>query len=128
MEDSMDNRSTVVAMDLPLVEALEGRLLASASTPPVFGGLQATAPTANSIDARPGVNRKRWQHREHGSAVTALTPAPPPAVTPPKSRTWGVVFDDEFAGTSLASPWQTHQYWNNSVTVVGNGELEAYTP
>jgi beta-glucanase (GH16 family) len=41
---------------------------------------------------------------------------------------WTSIFDDEFNGTSLAAPWEPHQYWNTTSTVVGGGELEAYTP
>lgn len=59
--------------------------------------------------------------------VTALTPAPTPTPTPTPIPTgtqptgipgnWNLVFDDEFAGTSLdASKWYSNGYKNNGMT------------
>ena len=58
--------------------------------------------------------------------MASVTPSP--TIAPPRGRQWAVAFDDEFAGTTLAAPWQTHQYWSTGNTSGDEGELETYTP
>jgi beta-glucanase (GH16 family) len=47
------------------------------------------------------------------AAAAAALPAVPP---PPLAGNWNLVFDEEFNGTSLGSPWTPHQYWSNGPT------------
>jgi beta-glucanase (GH16 family) len=41
---------------------------------------------------------------------------------------WKLVFRDEFSGDLPDPVWRTTQYWEHEVTVVGDGELQAYAP
>lgn len=41
--------------------------------------------------------------------LTGLTP-------PPVTGTWSTVFEDDFSGSTLASVWVPHQYWNTGAT------------
>jgi hypothetical protein len=48
--------------------------------------------------------------------------------SPPLPGAWRLAFDDEFSSSTLDPVWHTAQYWDHDLTVVGNGELEAYDP
>jgi beta-glucanase (GH16 family) len=39
-----------------------------------------------------------------------------------------MIFRDEFSDDEVAPVWRTAQYWDGEVTVVGEGELQAYDP
>ncbi|HEY2586773.1 MAG TPA: carbohydrate-binding protein, partial [Tepidisphaeraceae bacterium] len=83
-----------------------------------------------------------FQGASFGEVPIALSdpPASPPATGPPMPGTqtgtgpaappvagnWSLTFADEFNGTSLASQWTPHQYWNNGFTA-GEG-LEVSDP
>ena len=66
------------------------------------------------------------------------TPAPTPGPTPtsipdldnmsvpPLAGDWTMLWHDEFDGSALDPVWRTTQYWDNTRTIVGQGELEAY--
>jgi hypothetical protein len=54
------------------------------------------------------------------------TGADPGVPAPPLAGTWRLVFRDDFTATALDPVWRTAQYWDHDVTVVGEGELEAY--
>ena len=47
---------------------------------------------------------------------------------PPLPGAWRSIFRDEFDGSSLAPVWHPAQYWDHDLTVVGDGELQAYDP
>jgi beta-glucanase (GH16 family) len=55
------------------------------------------------------------------SAGTATIDAPVPG-------NWQLIFRDEFSENFLNPVWHPAQYWNHDLTVVGNGELQAYDP
>jgi beta-glucanase (GH16 family) len=56
------------------------------------------------------------------------TPVDPDAPMPPVAGEWRSIFDDEFDSAALNPVWHTAQYWDREVTVVGQGELQAYAP
>ena len=41
---------------------------------------------------------------------------------------WNLIFRDEFSGAALDPVWHPAQYWDHDLTVVGDGELQAYDP
>ena len=56
-------------------------------------------------------------------------PTPGPGVSaPPLPGDWRLVFRDDFSAGALDPVWHTAQYWDHDLTVVGDGELEAYDP
>ena len=56
------------------------------------------------------------------------TPVSPDAPMPPLAGAWRSVFRDEFSAGTLNPVWHTAQWWDRTVTVVGDGELQAYAP
>jgi beta-glucanase (GH16 family) len=112
-------------------EALEPRWLFSAAlatsgtTPGIHWAGEPVA--AVSLKPHPSHPKKTHHHsRTSTKPVVATTAATDATATPPIAGNWQTIFDDEFNGTTLNPVWHTAQYWDNSATVVGNGELEAY--
>jgi beta-glucanase (GH16 family) len=55
-------------------------------------------------------------------------PSAPDEPAPPVAGAWRSVFRDEFDDAALDPVWHTAQWWDRTVTVVGDGELQAYAP
>lgn len=128
-----------------MFETLESRRLMSAaavgsvtihsvltSTPTAVTKVHAGAPHA---PAHKKVHHPAPKPKKHAAAkapkVSSTQPASGTAAsgagaTPPVAGNWHATYDDEFNGTSLNPVWHTAEVWDHAVTVVGQGELEAY--
>jgi hypothetical protein len=79
----------------------------------------------NRADAR--LARRNLGARLH-TGLTLGPAAPVEPAPPPLPGAWSLAFRDEFAGQALEPVWHTAQYWDHDLTVVGEGELQAYDP
>ena len=62
----------------------------------------------------------------HTSAPFPAGATSVPEPVPPVPGEWHSIFRDEFTDDDLDPVWHTSQYWEQTVTVVGDGELQAY--
>ncbi len=134
-----------------MIEPLESRRLMSASVLPrgyLHGdhSISVSTPNVTAPPAPKGHKVHVTHPRPKRAPKTRVTKGPPlktppppapaplnsppvtkdPSLTPPVAGNWQMSYQDEFNSNRLAPEWRTTQYWDETATVYGKGELQAY--